>query len=70
MGPLAADDLGDALVTDAQDASDFRHRQAVPVGGADRTVALAAELLLGTLERGLSLGMITGEGGELGAGIG
>jgi hypothetical protein len=67
---LAADDLRDALVADSQYAGDFSHRQAVAVGGADRLVALGAELLLGALEGGLLLCVVAGEGGELGAGVG
>jgi len=34
--------LGDALVGHPQDARDGGHRQAVPIGGADGSIALGA----------------------------
>jgi hypothetical protein len=57
-------------VTDVQDAGDFGHGEAVAVGSPDSLVALGAELFLAALDSGLLFGVVAGEGGELGAGVG
>lgn len=44
-GPSAAQDLGDALLAQAEDLGDRLLGQAGGVGGANRVVALALQLL-------------------------
>jgi hypothetical protein len=57
-------------VAHAHDAGDGCHRQAVGVGNADSFVPLLAEGLAGLVERGFALGVVLGEGRELGASVG
>jgi len=45
-----------------QDLGDRRHRQAVPVGGADRPVALGTKALCDLGLLCLALGVLCGEG--------
>lgn len=57
-------------MADAENLGDRGHRQPLAVGGANGLVAPAAELFLAALEGGLLPGVVAGEGGEFGAGVG
>lgn len=67
---LASDDLRDALVAHAHDLSDGLHRQAVVVGGTDGFVSLVPEFFGGLLQGCFAPGVVLGEGGQAGSGLG
>jgi hypothetical protein len=54
----------------AHDLSDGLHRQAVVVGGPDGFVSLVSEVFGGLLQSGFALGVVLGEGGQAGSGLG
>jgi hypothetical protein len=57
-------------VAHGHDLCDGLHRQTVGVGRADGLVARLAERFAGLLQGGLALGVVLGEGGQAGSGLG
>lgn len=54
----------------AHDLGDGLHGQALAVGRADGFVPLLPEVFPGLLQRGIALGVVLGEGGQAGSGLG
>ncbi len=67
---LAPDDLRHPLVAHAHDLGDGLHGQALAVSRADGFVPLLPEVFTGLLQRGIALGVVLGEGGQAGSGLG
>jgi hypothetical protein len=57
-------------MTDTENLGDRRHRQPAAIGGADRLVAVLAQVLGKALDLGLAGGVVLGEGDELRVGVG
>jgi hypothetical protein len=67
---LAPYDLRDALVAHAHDLGNGLHGQTLAVGRADGLIPLVAEVFTGLLQGGFAPGVVLGEGGQVGSGLG
>lgn len=70
VGGSAPDDLRDALVAHAHDLGNGCHRQALTVGRPYGFVSLLPELFGGLLQGCFAPGVVVGEGGQVGSGLG
>lgn len=67
---LAPDDLRHPLMTHAHDLGNGLHGQALAVGRSYSFIALLSELFGSLLQGCFALGVVLGEGGQVGSGLG